>query len=351
MKVSLITLNGWCYERFRGNGIDCRRALRTQDVKWAQETVAQHARLFTCRSAKEMVRIRDLVIPDISLSAKSGVKLLEPSTVTRYKFALEEFVGWCALDGIEYGQMVDAEVVKRYAKFLLQQGFAGGTVKGKLMSLSAVWVANGLPTPWTAKSARVRTVEGRKSDFTDDQIRQILSLPQPENELYIVVSMMVYTGMRLSDACTLKWEEIKGIRLQKHTVKTGFFLDFDLPESVIQALNSYASERPSEGYVTPAMAALYLRSRANASTYVNRLIEKVIPCRTEKVKGRRRAVSRFSSHSFRHSFITRALKGGASLLELQKVTGTSVRLLIQRYGDHIRQEDKNKVLGMGGLKI
>ncbi|UKI31648.1 MAG: hypothetical protein L6W00_28610 [Lentisphaeria bacterium] len=111
-----------------------------------------------------------------------------------------------------------------------------------------------------------------KRPLSVEQIARIID--KASGELRVLFALGYFTGLRLGDCCTLRWEEvdlIRGIieripRKTEHTIKDRgqATVKIGIPPFLFQMLVSYPPEQRT-GYLLPDTAADYLRNSGAVS--------------------------------------------------------------------------------------
>lgn len=348
MRLSLLNIKGWYHLRVRTCEHNFTRSLKTRHRQTAEQHLEEIKRQFQGHEGSALRRLDDLTIGRYSMNPKKGLIRLQDDTYDRYQQTLSDFRQWCRSHSISLLLDINAPVIRRYAEFLSSQ-FSGNTAKNHLTSLSKIWRDNGLKSDlWLDKSNRPQIIEGKREDFSIHEIQTILALYEfSDTEIYGVLLLGAYCGMRLGDAVHLRWENVREGVLSYRTRKTNFLIEYRLPSRVfiyLKSLGKRSGLKDKTGYIFPKCVRSYAKSRSAVSARVNRAISRVICCRVLRVSGRVRGISRFCYHSFRHSFCTRMVERGESFTQIRALTGSSVKLLISRYGDHIKRADCDRAM-------
>ena len=154
-----------------------------------------------------------------------------------------------------------------------------------------------------------------REPLTVEELKEVCS--SATGELRTLLALGVYGGLRLGDACTMKWGEHVRLdegRLIRKTAKRSTVVSFPLHAE----LRAILAETPAEvrqGYVMPDMAAAYLADKTKPSRWV---VKHFAQHGLETGKGageassgqRRRAVNLRGFHALRHTFITLCAKAG-----------------------------------------
>lgn len=141
--------------------------------------------------------------------------------------------------------------------------------------------------------------------FTEPMFRELQQVSRG-SYLYYLVTVAWYTGVRISDACLMKWEHIDFAKgritfVPYKTRKRGVVVDLLLNEELTQLFTDLSTLRtPESVYCHPEAALTYLR---NAGGAVGSLLQKTM----KKMKGPLHPDLTF--HCLRHSRATRMLNG------------------------------------------
>lgn len=209
---------------------------------------------------------------------------------------------------IDYGYLIN------YERYLKKEGNAVNTIHSSMKSIKAIYnealnmgqftPENG--SPW--KLYKLKKAKSTRRKLTESQILQLEHLEvRPGINAWhsrnIFIVSFLLQGMRASDIIQLKWEQIKGDRLEYISQKTGKFRSKKIVEraSTILAHYSYPGLRGSD-YVFP-----FLKSRnkkqysadewLNIISSINAIINKHLRALALRI-----GVDGLSMHVARHSF-------------------------------------------------
>ena len=165
--------------------------------------------------------------------------------------------------------------------------------------------------------------------FTDDEVRRILDGAAGEMRTLLMVG--AYTGLRIGDAATLRWESVSPdmatIALQPHKTMHTSGMTVTIP--VHPALRACLGRHGGTGYVMPAMAAKTPPKRCDA---VRRHLARCGIHTNERRDGYRIRVAVHGFHSLRATFVTRLADLGMPLAQIQGMVGhVSPRMTMHYY--------------------
>lgn len=182
-------------------------------------------------------------------------------------------------------------------------------------TLRTVFVMNGVPNPFGKKPGRPSGDVQHREALTLEQIAKLretveeMTGPGRSTEEYrLFIRFLIYTGLRLGDAATVRLDEIDfttGI-LTRKMGKTGFSVSFPLPQSILEAL-------PREGeYVFPELARQSLAGQNSISHRIRKFFVEA------GIKGRRQA---YCAACLRTTFAEMCAERGVPISVIQSWLG------------------------------
>ena len=288
----------------------------------------------------KIARLQGLTAPKLTLGGLADAYIASPrrtdhsqKQLEHYTDMIKSFVSWVGDDKMPVDD-VDGKMAERYAAELGAK-VAATTYNIKLNMIDAVWravaVSHGITNnPWSALPRKRKEVHTKRT-LTDDEIKKILATAKGEMRDLILIGLR--TGLRLGDACQLKWEAFKDDgTLEVPTQKTGAVVH--IPSA---SLLADLGRKEKSGYIVPSMARCYQKSTGGASAKVTTLFEAAgIATHVQKADWHR-ARAEVSFHSLRHGFVTRALEAGIPSAVVQALVGHSNKLMTEKY-THIGNE-------------
>lgn len=224
-------------------------------------------------------------------------------------------------------------VTKEHAQaFAMSDIFAkksGGTRNEIIMLIRAVWrvladdtEARLIENPWE-KIRRIRKVSPRRRELTVEELTRVCS--SLTGEMRILFALGIYTGLRLGDCATLKWESVDLVRRiirvvpRKTANKTGACVTVAIHPALMQMLLELPA--PRIGQVLPEIAADYESGGAQLSQRIKSVFENAgIETQVEAPDGGQRRVL-VGFHSLRHTFVSLAANAGVPLAVVQSIVG------------------------------
>jgi integrase len=171
--------------------------------------------------------------------------------------------------------------------------------------------------------------------LTDAEIAKIINAA--EGELRALVIIGARTGLRLGDACRLKWSafEADGV-MRTITTKTGAPVALPgeaLKQELLEIFNAEAQGRRvcGEDFIMPEIAATYERDAALICKHLHKVFLKAGIKTGIKEKGWSKARPDASYHSLRHTFVTRAIEAGVAAPIVRALVGHNTAAMTDRY--------------------
>ena len=253
------------------------------------------------------------------------------NTINSYLSDLKSFEKYLLKRKISFKKTInDTDVVKKYFRYLSRSKISPRSIKRKFSSLSSYFSylierkkikknpLNGIYTPkLTKKLPTVLSVEEIKKIFkqSENNDNELLGLRDR-----CIIELLYSCGLRVSELCELK---VNNIQFDLNVIR---FFGKGNKERIIP-LTFYAKEW-LEKYLYQSRQILSNRKLSDQkyvflSNNGKRLTRAAIWQSIKKYVGAAGITKTVSPHTFRHSFATHLVDGGANLVEIQKLLGHS----------------------------
>ena len=279
-----------------------------------------------------------------------------PGTMQQYGFQWGRFEKWITTNHPEAVTLKDVteDHAAAYASDLQAGGLSGATVNKHIALLRLVFrvlkkQAGLVIDPWEGLRPAKHRPNGRR-ELTTVELRRVCE--NATGEMRLLLALGIYTGMRLADCATLRWDAIdapQGV-IMVTPVKTSHTSGKQVRVPIHATLWQMLKDAPAAGvgeYVLPETASTYEGRRDTITDRVQRhfwengidchargtgqQIERDaagVPLRDEKGRVRmvatgKRAVVSVGFHSLRHSFVSLCRAGGVSLSVVESLVGHS----------------------------
>ena len=172
---------------------------------------------------------------------------------------------------------------------------------------------------------------------TDKELAVVFDKARKEvPPLHYLFTVMLYTGARMGDCATLKWEDIdlaRGfmsfvpIKMKRYGNRARVKIPILPPLRAM--LESYPADG-REGYVMPDMAAAYEAGKLS-DTITAFFRDKCNIETSVKTDPTRRARPVVGAHSFRHTFVSKAANAGIPFAIVQQIVGHQTAEMCRHY--------------------
>jgi integrase/recombinase XerD len=251
-------------------------------------------------------------------------KALSENTVESYGFDLQRLASFCRDRGIEALAAVNPALLSDYLRTLFDMGFAASSIQRTLSTLRgffAFLAAEGFrPDDPTELLEGPRQTRYLPAVLTVAEVEALLAAVDVNKRLGIrdraLLETLYATGMRVSECAMFRFEQLmadeKLVRVFGKGSKERLVPLGDIALEWI--LRYYRQERPT--LVRPRTdSTLFLNGRGTGLSRMG--IWKLI----RKYAGLAGITREISPHTFRHSFATHLLEGGADLRTVQEMLG------------------------------
>jgi integrase/recombinase XerD len=251
-------------------------------------------------------------------------RTLSPNTVDSYGFDLERLRSWLCRRGIAALDAVSREVLSEYVTTLFDLGFAATSIQRTLSALRGyfafVIAEGGLAADPTELLEGPKTARYLPDVLSVDEIEKIIEAADTTAPLgprdRAMLETLYATGMRVS--------ELAAFTLEQMMLEDGFVRVFGKgSKERLVPIGATAMRRLREYLDTERMKLS--RPHTDSTVFLNargrRLSRMGIWKIIRKYVTRAGIKKEVSPHTFRHSFATHLLEGGADLRSVQEMLG------------------------------
>ena len=261
------------------------------------------------------------------------------SSISAYTNEVRKLAGWMAKNRPEVEDMNDVteQIARQYSDWLAAN-FRASTHNIGRVNLAHIWNVMAeryriKTNPWHGIKP-IKTDAAVRRDLTREELAKIAATLQGEYRTAFFVGC--FTGLRLSDAATLKWESIDldageiTLRPIKTARTSGRYVHIPIVPEFYAVLAAFPETR-RHGYVTPELAQKYREGRASLSHEIVEMFGKAgIETRTDGGEGKR-ARNVVGFHSLRHTFVSLAANSGIPFQTVQAIVGHSAAKMSEHY--------------------
>jgi integrase len=263
------------------------------------------------------------------------------ATLAQYDFQFKAFAEWAATKPeIKTLADVTPAFAREYAAHLART-VGEATFNKHIGLLQLVWKTLAKPgriaaNPWEQVGRKRAVVQSRR-ELTADELRRVCGTA--EGELRTLLAVGLYTGLRLGDAATLRWEETDLARREIRRVPSKTARRNPNPVIVpmhptLAAMLAETPQNERKGYVLPDTAAAYTRRRDAVTDLVQRHFDACDVQTTKLGTGAdtgKRAVIEAGYHSLRHTFVSLCREADVPLSVVESIVGHSSPVMTRHY--------------------
>ena len=270
-----------------------------------------------------------------------------------YSCTVRQFVEFFASKKYKTANEITAVEAEEYMAYRWKDGISGATYNDILNRLRIVF-SLAVPeqeNPFEKIKSKPKHTEERQA-FTEEQLQQIWKTLASsafhimhKGEVEILLTLALNTGLRLGDLCNLQW---KSIDFNKRMIKvipsktkssSGKKVLLPMNDQVYDALLNQHALTEENNYVLPQLANRYAYNKDGISHDIIRLLE-VSGIQTKEeadTTHRKERISRYSFHSFRHTFASMLIAQGVAPITVSKLLGHTTLNMTNRYV-HLAEE-------------
>ena len=175
-------------------------------------------------------------------------------------------------------------------------------------------------------------------DETIEKILDIIGRGEISARNRLIVYLLIYTGLRVSELCSIKIKNIDMSLKQLRIVgKGGKFRELPLKEEIIQAIKEYLPERAKNIYAVSENLLIGQRGIIHRDA-VDTVLENI-----SRLAG---LETKLKPHSFRHAFCTKLINKGVPITTVAKLAGHSSIETTSRFYINCSKADKIKAVSL-----
>ena len=269
-----------------------------------------------------------------------------PDTLAVYEGQFGQFVAWMKEHHPEVTELRDVgdTIAEEYASYLNGDGMklAPGTINKHLNVLTLVFrvlakAAKLTVNPWAdIERKKLKGKVNHRRELTVELLRKLCQ--SATGEMKVLFALGIFTGLRLRDCATLRWDEVDLRRnfISRVPNKTMRYSDKPvfIPLSAdLRGMLSDITEASRGEYILPETAALYLNHKKNLVNAIQNhfIASGIVTHKPGTGVDGKRAVVQFGFHSLRHSFVSICAEANVPLSVVQSIVGHSNPSMTQVY--------------------
>ena len=321
---------GHVYYKSTGE-VDKKKALKkleyiTRPYREQREIDVQRNLLNRIQSLQECMSKNALPIESIwdEFAKKLKHEDVESGTTRNYESAVNMMVKW--MNGkVKFAKDITKQLAEEYLAELASS-VGANTYNIRLVLFKRIWKSlkdefNLNENTWEEFKKRKATKSSRKT-LSNKELASVIAKAD-SFDMKLLLSIGIYTGLRISDCSLLKWEDVDLERkiIKTIPIKTRKHTPVPIEIPIHPALMKMFEEAPHEGkYVSETNASEYVNGHINGK--VVKLFQSCGMVTSMKDENGKLKLLR-GFHSLRHTFVSNAIDCGMSPLLVQKIVGHS----------------------------
>lgn len=236
---------------------------------------------------------------------------LKPRVAKENERIWESFVRWCgkAKPNVSFMDDFKAADAQDFSNHLKKDQRCGPRSHNVKVDVCRVvfGLAGMKPNPFAGVKKMSQQSEHRDALQVAD-VQKAVAVATGEIRLLLLIG--VFTGLRMGDAVSLRWEDVRDNRIWKRTAKTGREVSLALFPVLADELARLPRPKDGRGPILPGLLSIYNRDASALSKAIRQLFESCGIEVVEKSPGRSRAISRRGFHSLRTTFVSICARAG-----------------------------------------
>lgn len=321
------------------------------------EPEAKEAALFRAIEELNSVKVRTVALCDAFelFKAKPRKRTISERVYVDYRNMWNNFVKFVNANfpDVKYLSEITKGIAEKFLAAELKKGLAERTYNERITKFRTIFSAlaeeAGLRKNVWQSVDKMREGHISKRPFSKAQLKQIFS--EARGDLRTLCMIGLYTGLRLGDAATLKWDEIDFenmviVRLPNKTKHLRKNVEIPLLGELCDELKRVKSAQNCRNsiYVIPKIAENYLTVNDISKRVQALLCKSGIETRIERENCSRKTTV-YGFHSFRHSFVSLCAANGIPMNVVMELVGHRSVVVHEIY-QHATAEQKIKAINV-----
>ena len=282
-------------------------------------------------------------------------------TLAGYEAIWKRFRLWASTAGLSFLHEVTKAHAEDYSADLWKSKVSPNTFNQHIKFLRGAFSvlearAGLLVNPWAHLKSRKKKLDEGRRNLSEIELKTVLT--KARGNMGLMFHIGLFTGLRLGDVVTLRWENIEFDPV-KNEPRPGFIVlvplktnrfnkKVDIPiHPVLAKLLAKHKTTPTAGKLLfPKESVAYHKDSSSVTKPIQEFFESCCIKTTEAPENghRRRAIVRVGFHSLRHSFVSLCAKAKTPLHVVQKLVGHGSPLLTADVYLHLDSEQKREAI-------
>ena len=289
-----------------------------------------HNRLLELQECRTMEELSTADIWEV-FAKKLKKDDVESGTTSIYENAVHKMVEWMT-PKVKLAKDITSKLAEEYLEHL-SDSVGAATYNIRLVLFKRIWKALSgeyrLEKDVWESFKKKKVVKSTRRTVSSFEIGKVLSAAE-SFDMKLLLTIGIYTGLRLSDCALLKWNDIDFEHkiMKVLPIKTKKHMDAPLEIPIHPTLLNMLHEAANDGeYVSDENASAYKDGKLSGQ-----VVDLFKSCGIEtskKVNGKTKLMCGF--HSLRHTFVSMAVNSGMSPLLVQRIVGHSAVSMTEHY--------------------
>jgi site-specific recombinase XerD len=253
---------------------------------------------------------------------------ISSETIRKYEVLFRQLLAYTKDKGIRYPHELSLESLQEFRNSWKDKSLSKSKKQERLRSIFKFAVAR----KWIAENpaahlGRIKVDRTQQIPFSTDEMSRITKkAKEAGSEIYSFVLTMRFSGLRISDVCTLRRDSLQGNHLVLRTEKTGTPVKVLVPGLVANSLRMLPKSNPTYFFWNG-------RSKLSSATDL---------WRTNRLKKifENAEVENAHPHRFRHTFAAELLKKGVPAGTVAILLGNTEQIVVKHYSAWIESRQR-----------
>jgi integrase len=308
----------------QADGTYVRQPLKLRDWKEAQKIVnawdAQGTKPKSAAARTTIEQLKDQFIENMKSVHRA------PATIKKYEVLFRQLVAFAQDKGLRFVNELDLAMLEQFRATWKDGALSKSKKQERLRGVLRYALRHRMIEVNSALDLdKIKVIAAKVVPFTDEQLDRIWIAAKNDSNprIYALALLMRFSGLRISDAVGLRIDQIKDGHLSLRTRKVQTDVSVPLPETVVRALHSFKAASATH-FFWNGTADLNAVAGYHRDYYFSRVFT------AAKIEGKPHP------HQFRHTFASKLLSAGVSIVEVAALLGNSVRIVEKHYSAWIK---------------
>ena len=308
----------------QADGTYVRQPLKLRDWKEAQKLVhawdEQGTKPKSAAAKTTIEQLKDQFIENMKSVHRAR------ATIKKYEVLFRQLVAFAQDKGLRFVNELDLAMLEQFRATWKDGALSKSKKQERLRGVLRYALRHRMIEVNSALDLdKIKVVSAKVVPFTDEQLDRIWIAAKNDSNprIYALALLMRFSGLRISDAVGLRIDQVRDGHLSLRTRKVQTDVSVPLPETVVRALHSFRAASESH-FFWNGIADLNAVAGYHRDYYFSRVFT------AAKIEGKPHP------HQFRHTFASKLLTAGVSIVEVAALLGNSIKIVEKHYSAWIK---------------